>query len=120
MVPPPLTESGRSEPELGYRLARSVWGRGLATEGSWALIDGAFSELAIERITAETMAVHGASRRVMEKAGLRYARTVHADWPARIPGHEPGDVGYEITRGQTSEALSSNSDQPNRDLTESS
>jgi RimJ/RimL family protein N-acetyltransferase len=26
------------EPELGYRLRRAAWGRGLATEGSRALI----------------------------------------------------------------------------------
>lgn len=32
-----------SEPELGYRLRRAYWGRGLATEGSRALIDHAFS-----------------------------------------------------------------------------
>ena len=88
------------DPELGYRLIRSVWGQGLAAEGSRALIDWAFERLGVERITAETMAVHRASRRVMEKAGLRYLRSFHADWPVRIPGDEHGDVEYEITRAQ--------------------
>ena len=44
------------------------------------------------------MAVNTGSRRVMEKSGLRFVRTFHADWPVRIPGDEHGDVEYSITR----------------------
>jgi RimJ/RimL family protein N-acetyltransferase len=84
--------------ELGYRLRRTAWGRGYATEGSRALIDHGFADLGAERIYAETMVVNAASRRVMEKAGLRYVRTFHADWPDRIPGDEEGDVEYALTR----------------------
>jgi len=40
----------------------------------------------------------GGSRRVMEKAGLRYARTVHLDWPEPLPGNEHGDVEYRLLR----------------------
>lgn len=93
-----------ADPELGYRLHRWAWGRELATEGSRALIDKAFNELGAERVTAETMAVHVASRRVMEKAGMRYVRTFRSTWPVRIPGDDQGDVEYEITRSQWSEA----------------
>jgi len=88
------------EPELGYRLVRSAWGRGLATEGARALVDKAFGELDARRVYATTMAVNAASRRVMEKAGLRYVRTFHADWPVRIPGDEAGDVEYALDRAQ--------------------
>jgi RimJ/RimL family protein N-acetyltransferase len=94
-------EGARStEPELGYRLRREVWGRGYATEGSKALVDKAFSDLGAERVNASTMVVNPASRRVMEKAGLRYVRTFHADWPVKIPGDEEGDVEYAIDRAQ--------------------
>ena len=86
------------EPELGYRLRASAWSKGYATEGSRALVDHAFRELGAERVTAETMAVNTASRRVMEKAGLRYVRTFTADWPHRINGDEHGDVEYALTR----------------------
>lgn len=86
------------EPELGYRLRRAAWGRGYATEGSRALVDRAFAELGASRVFAETMAVNVASRRVMEKAGMRLVREFHADWPVRIPGDEHGDVEYAITR----------------------
>jgi RimJ/RimL family protein N-acetyltransferase len=88
------------EPELGYRLRRASWGQGYATEGSRALIDRAFAELGASRVFAETMAVNTASRRVMEKTGLRLVRTFHADWPVRIPGDEHGDVEYAITRDE--------------------
>ena len=86
------------EPELGYRLVRAAWGRGLATEGSRALIDKAFTKLGARRVYATAMAVNTGSRRVMEKAGLRYVRTFVADWPVRVPGDEEGDVEYTIDR----------------------
>ena len=86
------------EPELGYRLVSTAWGRGYATEGSRALIDRAFSSPRVDRVVAETLAVHGASRRVMEKAGMRHVRTFPTQWPVRIPGDEAGDVEYVITR----------------------
>ena len=39
-----------------------------------------------------------ASRRVMEKIGMTYARTNYVDRPDPIPGCEDGDVQYELTR----------------------
>lgn len=90
--------AGPLEPELGYRLHRRAWGQGYATEASRALIDKGFLDHGVERVNAETMAVNVGSRRVMEKAGLRYVRTFTADWPVAIPGDEEGDVEYAITR----------------------
>ena len=46
------------------------------------------------------MAVNHASRRVMEKIGMKYARTVSVDWPDPIPGSEHGDVWYAVTRSE--------------------
>lgn len=88
------------EPELGYRLHRFAWGHGFGTEGSRALVDHGFEMLGVERVVAETMFVNAASRRIMEKVGLRHVRTFHADWPVRIPGDEHGDVEYAITRNE--------------------
>jgi RimJ/RimL family protein N-acetyltransferase len=75
----PWKDVGPDEVELGYRLRRSAWGKGYATEGSRALIRKGFTELSVQRVKAETMAVNAASRRVMEKAGLRYVRTFHQE-----------------------------------------
>lgn len=96
----PRRGAATDDPELGYRLRRSAWGKGYATEGSQALIEKAFAELGARRVYAETMAVNAASRRVMEKAGLRYVRTMHQDWPEYVAGAEHGDVEYAVTREQ--------------------
>lgn len=89
--------AGPLEPELGYRLRRDAWGRGYASEASRALIDKGFTELGVQRVYAETMAVNVGSRRVMEKAGLRFVRNFRAEWPVRVRGDEEGDVEYAIT-----------------------
>lgn len=92
--------AGPNEPELGYRLHRRAWGQGFGTEGSRALVDHAFENLRAEVVNASTMAVNIGSRRVMEKAGLRFVRSFHAEWPVRIRGDEEGEVEYAITRAE--------------------
>ncbi len=64
-----------TEVTLGYRLRQAVWGRGYATEGVRALIRKGFTELGVQRVVATTYQDNLASRRVMEKAGLRLVRT---------------------------------------------
>lgn len=92
------------EPELGYRLRKSAWGKGYASEGSIALIEKGFSEFGVRRVVASTMVVNTGSRRVMEKAGMRLTRMFHQDWPDPIPGDEHGDVEYAITREEWEQA----------------
>jgi RimJ/RimL family protein N-acetyltransferase len=94
----PREDRGPHEFELGYRIRRSAWGRGYATEGSRALICKGFTELGVRRVFAETMAVNLASRRVMVKSGLEYVRTFHEDFPDPIAGAEHGEVEYALTR----------------------
>jgi RimJ/RimL family protein N-acetyltransferase len=84
--------------ELGYRLRRAAWDHGYATEGCRALIHEGFSELGVRRVWAETMAVNLASRRAMEKCGLRHVRTFHLQWDDPLPGTEHGEVEYALTR----------------------
>lgn len=71
----PYEGGAAGEVSLGYRLRRAVWGRGYATEGARALIRQGFTELGAQRIVATTYQDNLASRRVMEKAGLRLAHT---------------------------------------------
>ncbi|MCL7457521.1 GNAT family N-acetyltransferase [Micromonospora echinofusca] len=94
----PTRDGDAREVELGYRLRRDAWGAGLATEGCRALIDKGFAELGVRRVTANTMTVNAASRRVMEKSGLRLVRTYVGDWPELIDGAEHGEVEYALTR----------------------
>ena len=96
----PAPGEPEDQPELGYRLRCSAWGKGFATEGSRALIAKGFAEFEVERVVASAMAVNTASRRVMEKSGMRLVRAFVADWPVSIPGDEDGDVEYAITRSE--------------------
>lgn len=93
-----LWPAGEGMAELGYRLRRTEWGQGLASEGARALIDWGFGSARYDRIFASTMAVNHASRRVLEKLGLNHARTVHSEGLRAIPGGEEGDVEYELMR----------------------
>jgi len=60
------------EQELGYRLARPAWGRGLATEGAMAVIEHGFTRVGAPKVSARTLAGNLRSRRVMEKCGLAF------------------------------------------------
>jgi RimJ/RimL family protein N-acetyltransferase len=92
-------DAGRpGEVELGYRLRRSAWGKGYATEGSRALIHKGFTEFGVQRVVAEAMIVNIASRRVMEKAGLTLVRAFPLDWPAPVDGGDQGGVEYALTK----------------------
>jgi RimJ/RimL family protein N-acetyltransferase len=84
--------------EVGYRLARRSWGRGIATEVAAALIDHAFRHLALPRLVAVVYPDNRASRRVLDKLGFshdgpreyRGARVEHytlsaASWRATVP-----------------------------------
>jgi [ribosomal protein S5]-alanine N-acetyltransferase len=63
--------NGRDEVEIGYAVAASRWGEGLATEIAQASVRVAFEELGLADVVAFTRTTNGASQRVMEKAGLR-------------------------------------------------
>lgn len=56
--------------EVGWRLERAYWGRGLATEGAAAVLAEAFGGLGLERVISIVHRDNLASRRVMEKNGL--------------------------------------------------
>ena len=58
--------------ELGYRLRRACWGRGLATEGSRELIRHGFEQLEIPAIDACAVPENHASIAVMRKCDMRY------------------------------------------------
>ncbi len=61
---------GDHKTEVGWRLGRPFWGRGLATEGARASLRYGFGKLGLERIISIIHPANHASRRVAEKAGL--------------------------------------------------
>lgn len=61
---------GSREAELGYWLARPLWGRGYMPEAGRALLEHAFVDLRLEAVWAGHYEGNVQSRRVMEKLGL--------------------------------------------------
>lgn len=57
--------------EIGWRLGSQFWGQGYATEAARAVLDYAFNQLNLDEIVSFTTANNLASRRVMEKIGLK-------------------------------------------------
>jgi RimJ/RimL family protein N-acetyltransferase len=67
---------GQPETEIGYRLARTHWGRGLATEAACAVRDYSFGTLSLVRLISIIDPKNIASIRVAEKTGLSYEKDV--------------------------------------------
>ena len=69
--------------EIGWRLLRTAWGRGYATEAAWAALDDALGRAGLPEVLAYTAADNLRSRAVMERLGLRRdpARDFTADYP---------------------------------------
>jgi RimJ/RimL family protein N-acetyltransferase len=73
--------------EIGWRLASTHWGRGLATEGAQAVVLHAFQELKLPALVSFTVPGNVRSRRVMEKLGMTYDPSDDFDHPQLPEGH---------------------------------
>ena len=94
------------EVEVGYRLSKSAWGRGFATEGARALVRYGITELGLDRVVGLTHPENEPSKRVLMKAGLQARGTGRdydkqlcyfvAEKPANTP--HPGPLPTERVR----------------------
>ncbi len=66
---------GTNEIQIGYRFKKEYWGQGYATEVTKGLLDYGFDHLKLKRIVATANLTNDRSRRVLEKAGLKFERT---------------------------------------------
>lgn len=73
--------------ELGWRLNREYWGRGLATEGARAVVDLAFHHFRFDEVVAITAVENKASRHVMDKLGMTHRGDLDFDHPRMPPQH---------------------------------
>ena len=74
--------------EIGWRLARSVWGRGYAPEGARAVLDHAFGPaVGLDELVSFTAVANAPSRRVMEKIGMTHDPADDFDHPRIAEGH---------------------------------
>jgi ribosomal-protein-alanine N-acetyltransferase len=65
---------GQQEIELVYVLAKSVWGKGYATEAAVALRNYAFQHMGLTRLISLIDPENTASERVALKSGMRYEK----------------------------------------------
>lgn len=77
---------------VGYEIAPACMGLGYATEALQTLVRHLIGLPGITSVCADTTADHGASRRVMEKAGMRWQRDV----VERLDGRDVTFAHYAI------------------------
>lgn len=73
--------------EIGWRLASAHWHKGYAIEGARAAVAFGFSEVGLDEIVSFTVPENQASRRVMEKLGMKRAEEEDFDHPSLPEGH---------------------------------
>jgi RimJ/RimL family protein N-acetyltransferase len=73
--------------EIGWRLARSAWGRGFASEAGAALLAHGFETLGLLEVLAFTARTNLRSQAVMRRIGLQPDPSRDFDHPALAPGH---------------------------------
>lgn len=82
------------EVDVGFRLRRSHWGKGYATEAASGSLAYGFKTYNLQKIVARAMKDNLASQRVLQKLGMRFQKTFEAEgtlW-----------VQYEITQEEFS------------------
>ena len=73
--------------EIGWRLARRHWGKGLATEGARAAMRYGFEHLRLPSLVSFTVPANERSRHVMEKLGMTHEAADDFDHPRLPAGH---------------------------------
>jgi RimJ/RimL family protein N-acetyltransferase len=73
--------------EIGWRLSRDVWGRGLAPEGARAVLQYCFHTLRLPEVVSFTALINLKSQRVMEKIGMKRDVAADFDHPKVEAGH---------------------------------
>jgi RimJ/RimL family protein N-acetyltransferase len=91
---------GIADYELGYRLIRSAWGNGYATEAAIAVRDYAFTVLNLTRLVALIEPINKRSIRVAEKLGMKYERDV------LLPDYDHPDRLYSMCKPDENPELS--------------
>ncbi|WP_082711984.1 GNAT family N-acetyltransferase [Burkholderia singularis] len=74
--------------EIGWRLVRAAWGRGIAGEAARRVVAHAFGTVRLPRIVADIAAENHASLNVARKLGMRRVSIVRE--PAYAGGAAPG------------------------------
>lgn len=98
MLPPAHGPDQPEDPtvaDLGYRLKRRYWRRGLAGEACRAVLAHGFDSIGVRRVIAQTRIDNAPSRALARTLGMRFVRSyLPADAESASEMHE---VEYELT-----------------------
>ena len=83
--------------EIGWRLQRSAWGGGYATEAARAALDVAFDQIGLREVVSFTSTVNERSQAVMRRLGMTHDPADHFDHPRVPPGPLRRHVLYRMT-----------------------
>ena len=86
--------------EIGWRLARSAWGHGYATEAALAVLAYGFDALELHEILAVTTATNLRSQAVMARIGMTRDPEGDFDDPTAPEGPLRPNVLYRIARSK--------------------
>ena len=75
-----------NETEVGFLLDRPFWGKGYATDAALASLRFGFGQCNLDHIIALVHPDNLASRRVIEKCGMRYVQTISL-WDMELMCH---------------------------------
>ncbi len=87
--------------EIGWRLRRSAWGQGLATEAASAALDFGFGPGGLEEVVSFTSAGNERSQAVMRQVGMTHEPREDFQHPLVPPGHRLApQVLFRISRAR--------------------
>jgi RimJ/RimL family protein N-acetyltransferase len=84
--------------EVGWRLARSAWGQGYATEAARAAVATAFGPVGLNEVVSFTAPGNVRSRRVMERLGMTHDPSEDFDHPQVAEGPLRRHMLYRLSR----------------------
>lgn len=86
--------------EIGWRLARSAWGYGYATEAANAALATAFGAIGLDDVVSFTTTGNLRSQHVMQRIGMTNSPSEDFDHPLVADGRLSRHVLYRISRAE--------------------
>ena len=94
--------------EIGYELARWLWGREIMTEAVSDLVDIAFRRLPLLKVSATAAAPNVRSTRLLQRLGMQRQALLRRHWMHR--GRALDEVRYGLLRIEWEEQRAANTD----------
>ena len=95
--------------DIGWRLKKSAWGKGYATEGAIRCLDFAFNELNLKKVISTCTENNYKSEHVMKKIGMEKTRRFKHPRLKEYPDYE-NCICYEINRESWQQRSTGNTD----------